>query len=155
MVVNEYWKNDNWTWDGDWKYLIISCSRSSSCFWRIITDSMMARSSGVRWDRSGPPSSILALFRHHTRRQSYPLDDSPKYSITKQSIMVLTAAKTQHAADWETPGSRLTVQRPISQDIFQHYRDAYVFPSRFSPCWDCVDRSPAKYHSYNYPFIHF
>lgn len=45
-------------------YLMISCSRSSSCFCRTMTDSMMARSSGVRWDRSGP-SSILAPSGHN------------------------------------------------------------------------------------------
>lgn len=37
---------------------MISCSRSSSCLWRIITDSMMALSSGVKWDRSGPFSIL-------------------------------------------------------------------------------------------------
>lgn len=34
-------------------HLMISCSRCSSWRWRIMTPSMMARSSGVRCDRSG------------------------------------------------------------------------------------------------------
>lgn len=39
-------------------YLSISISFSSSCFWRAITPSMMARSSLVRWLRSGSPGGI-------------------------------------------------------------------------------------------------
>lgn len=39
-------------------HLMISFSRSSSCFWRIITPSMMARSSAVKCDKSGM-SAIL------------------------------------------------------------------------------------------------
>lgn len=37
----------------DHTHLIISFSRSSSCFCLIMTLSMIARSSGVRWDKSG------------------------------------------------------------------------------------------------------
>lgn len=39
--------------DTRWAHLMISCSRCSSWRCRIITPSMMARSSGVRCDRSG------------------------------------------------------------------------------------------------------
>lgn len=40
------------------KYLSISISFSSSCFWRAMTPSIIARSSLVRWLRSGRPGGI-------------------------------------------------------------------------------------------------
>lgn len=42
-------------WD---RYLMISFSRCSSCFWRSMTDSMMARSSSVRCERSGMSAMV-------------------------------------------------------------------------------------------------
>lgn len=57
--------------DGIRTNLIISCSLCSSCFCRTITDSMMALSSGVRWDKSGPSSIVLTLANHSTI-QHYP-----------------------------------------------------------------------------------
>lgn len=55
---------------------MISCSRSSSSFCRTMTDSMMARSSGVKWDKSGP-SSMLALVGHHPGCPAYPSMERP------------------------------------------------------------------------------
>lgn len=49
-------------------HLMISCSRCSSCFWRIMTPSMMARSSGVRCERSGM-SAMAGGSRARRRRQ--------------------------------------------------------------------------------------
>lgn len=49
-------------------HLMISCSRCSSCFWRIMTPSMMARSSGVRCERSGM-SAMAGGGRARRRRQ--------------------------------------------------------------------------------------
>lgn len=42
-------------------YLMISFSCSSSRFWRIMTDSMICRSSGVRCDRSGMAAMLSGL----------------------------------------------------------------------------------------------
>lgn len=53
---------------GSGAHLMISCSRCSSCFWRIMTPSMMARSSGVRCERSGM-SAMAGGGRARRRRQ--------------------------------------------------------------------------------------
>lgn len=72
---------------------MISCSRSSSCFCRSITDSMMARSSGVRCERSGP-SSMLPPANHHTSQLPY---GQPVSSAHRQTVHLV---RNKHNRTW-------------------------------------------------------
>lgn len=120
-------------------YLKISCSRSSSCFCLIITPSMMALSSGVRWDRSGPVFSMPSPFRHHPSHKKLPLgerpNEAPRHYCTPSTVKQLFP----HGANRKNRDDGGGVAHDFAKIVFR---------------WS-LSGFGAEYRGWYYPFIRF